>query len=656
MFCPNCGKQISDNSKFCGFCGAVMAPPAAPVAAPTEPAPAVEQPVEAVPAEAVPVAEQPAAAPAEAAPVVEQPVAVPAEVTPVAEQPIAAPMEPVSAAEQQPVEAVPVAEQPVMAPVEAAPVAAPATEPAMAAPMPQSAAPNYQQPAAPMQPQQQMYQQPVYQQPMTAPGYQPPQGNMPPFSPIPPAEKAEKKKKGKAGLIVAIVVLLLALAGGGVFVFLRMNSPAKKIAAAFASNDIDTVVELYEKLNDKELEEAADQAREYARELTEGYLDGTGEQDYKTVSDTLSKLFGSVLHNDSDLAEWIYTVEIVDDSRSAFKLAESYKEAGNYTEALSEYTKVIKEDELNYEQAQQAIEETQNLYREAAIKEAKSYEDSGDYEGARDVYEEALTVLENDAQILSAIDDLEAAVVQQAFAEALEEADRAAGEGRYTDAINILNDALEIQGISGEQQQALADKILEITGEMYADGSILGTWRMQCDFSEAIVSEMGSDFEDLEAPFIVYLMFEFNEDGTFRMYVDEESFRENFNGWLDEVLIYTADIMYDMFEEMGLSKEEADELVQDLYGMTMEEYLRESMESEMNVEELIEEITGSVDVNGVYRVEEDRLYMAEQEINENQYDNFHFEEGKLIIELAEGIEGGELVPGISYPFELIREP
>lgn len=656
MFCPNCGKQISDNSKFCGFCGAVMAPPAAPVAAPTEPAPAVEQPT-AAPMEAVPAMEQPVeAAPAEAVPVAEQPAAAPVEAVPVAEQPAAVPMEPVSAAEQQPVEAVPVAEQPVMAPVEAAPVAAPATEPAMAAPMPQSAAPNYQQPAAPMQPQQQMYQQPVYQQPMAAPGYQPPQGNMPPFSPVPPAEKAEKKKKGKAGLIVAIVVLLLALAGGGVFVFLRMNSPAKKIAAAFASNDIDTVVELYEKLNDKELEEAADQAREYARELTEGYLDGTGEQDYKTVSDTLSKLSGSVLHNDSELAEWIYTVEIVDDSRSAFKLAESYKEAGNYEEALSEYAKVIKEDELNYEQAQQAIEETQNLYREAAIKEAKSYEDSGDYEGARDVYEEALTVLENDAQILSAIDDLETAVVQQALAEALEEADRAADEGRYSDAINILNDALEIQGISGEQQQALTDKILEITDEMYADGSILGTWRMQCDFSDAIVSEMGSEFADFEAPFIVYLMFEFNEDGTFRMYVDEESFRENFNKWLDEVLIYTADIMYDMFEEMGLSKEEADELVQDLYGMTMEEYLRESLESDMNTEELIEEITGSVDLNGVYKVEEDRLYMAEQEINENQYDNFHFEEGKLIIELAEGIEGGELVPGISYPFELIREP
>lgn len=630
MFCPNCGKQISDSSKFCGYCGAVITPPAIPV---------VEQPV-AAPMETVPVAEQPVMAPAETAPVAEQPAEAPMETAPVVEQPVAAPMETVS-----------VAEQPAEAPAEAAAPAeaVPVTEQPVAAPVQQPAVPNYQQPTAPIQPQ------PMYQQPMGMPVQQPPQGNMPPFSPVPPAaEKAEKKKKGKAGLIVAIVVLLLALAGGGVFVFMRMNSPARKIAAAFAENDIDTVVELYDKVGDKEMDEVVSQAREYAEKLTEGYLDGTGEQDYKTVSDTLSKLYGSVLNGDSKLAEWIYTVEVVDDSRSAFKLAESYKEAGNYTEALSEYAKVAKEDELHYSQAQQAIEETQNLYREAAIKEAKSYEESGNYEEARDVYEEALTVLADDAQILNAIDDLEAALVQQAFAEAVEEADRAVDEGRYSDAIDIINDALKIQGISSAQEQALSDKLSEITSGMYADGTILGTWRMRCDLSEAIATELGQDFEDFEAPFIVDMMFEFSEDGAFRMYVDEESFRENFNVWLDEVLLYTASIMYDMFEEMGLSKSEADELVQDLYGMTMEEYLRESMMAEMDVEELIEEIIGSVDINGVYKVEEDRLYMAEWEINENQYDNFHFEEDKLIIELVDGATSDGLLPGIDYPFELIR--
>ena len=636
MFCPNCGKQISDNSKFCGFCGAVMTPPAAPVAeqpvaAPVETAPVVEQPVVAPVAEqsvAMPVVEQPVAAPVEAAPVAEQPVAAPVEAAPVVEQSVAAP----------------VVEQPVAAPVEAVPVM---EQPTMAAPMPQSAAPMQSQP-------QQMYQQPVYQQLMAAPMQQPPQSNVSPFSPVPPVEE-KKKKKGKAGLIVAIVVLLLVLAGGGVFVFMRMNSPAKKIAAAFAANDIDTVVELYEKVGDKEMDEVVSQAREYAEKLTEGYLDGTGEQDYKTVSNTLSKLQGSVLSGDKELAGWISTIESVEDSRSAFKLAESYKEAGNYVEALGEYAKVIKEDELNYAQAQQAIEETRNLYREAAIKEAKSYADSGNYQEARDVYEEALTVLEGDTQILSAIDDLEAAVVQQAFVEALEEADRAVNEGRYSDAIGIINDAMEIQGISGAQQQALTDKLSEITAQMYVDGTILGTWRMECDFSEAITAEMGSEFDDLDAPFIVNIMFGFYEDGTFKMYVDEESFRENFNDWLDELLVYAADIVYDMFGEMGLSKKDADELVQELYGMTMEEYLKESMMSELDVEKMIEETLENAETNGIFRVEEDRLYIGEEEINENQYDLFHFEEDKLIIEQVDGAEGEEFLPGISYPFELIRE-
>lgn len=630
MICPNCGKQVSDNSKFCGFCGAVMTPPAAPVAEQS-----AETPV-AAPVEPTPVAEQP----------IEAPVAMPAaptEPVPVVEQPVAAPvaMPAVSA------EPAPVAEQPM-----AEPVAMPA------APVQQPEASGYQQPVA------QMQQQPMYQQPMTPPAQQPmappmqqpmtppmqPQGNVPPFSPVPPVEK--KKKKGKAGLVAVIIVLILALAGGGVFVFMRMNRPAKKIAAAFAENDIDTVIELYEKVNGKELDEVVTQAHEYAEKLAEGYLDGTGEQDYKTVSDTLDKLSDSVLKGDSELSDWIDTVEIVNDSRSAFKKAEAYKESGSYVEALDEYANVAKEDELNYDAAQQAITETQNLYREAVIKEAKSCEESGDFAGARNAYEEALLVLENDAQILGAIDDLEAAAVEQALLQAVEEAERAADEGRYSDAINIINDALEIQGLSSAQEQALDEKLSEITSTMYADGTILGTWKMECDFSEAVMSsaDLGEDFADFEAPLVINIMFDFNEDGTYRLYVDEDSFRESFNGWVDALLAYTADVMYDMFEDMGLSRSEADEMIEEVYGMTLEEYIKEMAIEEGMVEEMLE----SMDMRGVYRTEDDRLYMGEEEINEYQYDLFHFEENKLIIEMTEEVEDAELFPGISYPFELIR--
>ena len=568
MFCPNCGKQISDNSKFCGFCGAVMTPPAAPVAeqpvaAPVETAPVVEQPVVAPVAEqsvAMPVVEQPVAAPVEAAPVAEQSVAAPVEAAPVVEQPVAAP-----------VEAVPVMEQPVATPV--------TEQPTMAAPMPQSAAPMQSQP-------QQMYQQPVYQQSMAAPMQQPPQSNVSPFSPVPPVEE-KKKKKGKAGLIVAIVVLLLVLAGGGVFVFMRMNSPAKKIAAAFAANDIDTVVELYEKVGDKEMDEVVSQAREYAEKLTEGYLDGTGEQDYKTVSNTLSKLQGSVLSGDRELAGWISTIESVEDSRSAFKQAESYKEAGSYVEALGEYAKVIKEDELNYAQAQQAIEETKNLYREAVIQEAKVYEESGNYTEAYEVYEEALTVLEGDEQILSAISE--------------------------------------------------SKKVL------------YGTWSMDVDISEVLNQEMGDEFAGFDGKLVVTLKFDFNEDGTFKMYADSDALKESFAGWMDSFVAFSVNIMYEEFEEMGLSKEEADELVQSAYSCTMEEYIRLVMESSLDIDAMV----AQMETKGIWETKGDKLYMSDgSEIDVNRFDIFEVSGDTLTLSLPEGATDDSNIPGLSYPYSL----
>ena len=40
MFCPACGKEISDSAKFCPGCGSAMAPAPAPAPAPVAPAPA----------------------------------------------------------------------------------------------------------------------------------------------------------------------------------------------------------------------------------------------------------------------------------------------------------------------------------------------------------------------------------------------------------------------------------------------------------------------------------------------------------------------------------------------------------------------------------------------------------------------------------------
>ena len=91
MHCPNCGKELVNNQKFCGGCGTDVsalwqqaAPaPAAPAPVEAAPAPAAPAPAAPAPVEAAPVAPAPAPAPAPAsAPVSAAPASAPAPAAP----------------------------------------------------------------------------------------------------------------------------------------------------------------------------------------------------------------------------------------------------------------------------------------------------------------------------------------------------------------------------------------------------------------------------------------------------------------------------------------------------------------------------------------------------------------------------------------------
>ncbi|MGN1147813.1 MAG: hypothetical protein ACI4TB_05285, partial [Lachnospiraceae bacterium] len=475
----------------------------------------------------------------------------------------------------------------------------------------------------------------------------PPQGMGMTGVPQPAAPKAEKKKKGKAGLIVVLILLLLIIIACGVLVFIWMNRPINKIEKAFAAGDMDTVAVLYDELkSEKDIATATELAYDYADQLKEDFL--SGEKDYKTVSRELDVLYDSILEDDPEVYETINLVSEINDSRTAFDNAEAYKEEGSYIAAMEEYAKVIEEDTANYELAQTGIEEAKSLFREDALSEAKSYSDNGDYETAIYVLEDALLVLTDDTELQDEIDSLEKAIYTDVVTKAYEVAGQAVAEGRYADALAAINAALEQYPDSAELQ----DYLEVITAEMYASSPLVGTWSLSYDFGPMLAEEMGEDFADFESSLPVTILLDFNEDGTCRMYIDEVAFVESFNSWEDDFIDYSMDIMYGIFKDSGYTKKEADALVKSMYGFTMEEYMRTMIEEELDMDAML----GMMESNGVYKIDGDKICMAdtEAELTESSYDTFSVFEDTLTIGTVEDGAGDDILPGLDYPLVFTR--
>ena len=605
MICVNCGKEISDNSKFCGFCGTPVAEavpaPAQPVA---EPVPVPAQPVP----EAVPAAE-PVPAPAPAQPV---PEAVPAA------EPMPAPVpEPVPAPAQPAAEPVPTPVQPAQ-PIGFAPGQG------AVSPVPMQGQPAQPTGFAPGQ-------MPVPPMPMQ--GVQP-AGAIPPA--VPPANGG--KKKGKAGLIVLIVLLVLLLAGGGALAYIFLNnSPIKKINKALESGDIETVVELYGDLSDDgDKDEVSDKLLEYAEEIRDKYFNE--EMDYTEAIDILNLLAGASLETDAEIETIRDYVNRIYASRESYEAAEAYRASGDYAMALEKYGEVISEDSRYYENAQSAAREVRNELINAAIEEANAFMNSGDYASAEYVLNEALLAFpEGSSELASALDAVRESMEDSIVNDVIADANTAVTDGRVSEAREMLEDMLEIYPDNTQLQNALASLP---TG----DGTLVGTWILEYDMQDLIVQEMGSDFDDFNSTLMLPLMFEFSEDGTFRMYLGED-FKENYDKWEKDLIDYMVVYLEQMF---GIDKDDLEILL----GISLEEYLADEMEEvEDELDELIEEMEETL----LYEVQDNHIYLSDEygNMNYDTYEMFEIVDDNLIL-YGENGNGEEILPGLSYPLTFTR--
>ena len=123
--------------------------------------------------------------------------------------------------------------------------------------------------------------------------------------------------------------------------------------------------------------------------------------------------------------------------------------------------------------------------------------------------------------------------------------------------------------------------------------------------------------ENMEQPLVMQYIMDFGKDGSMGMYVqipDEAAF-------LDLILDISVESAYLELEAEGFTREEGDALFLEAYGMGVEDYLRMAME-EFSINDLLADIIGSVDVSGVYYVEDGILYTGitwEGKMDEDKY-------------------------------------
>ena len=659
MFCRKCGKEINNTSRFCPFCGTPVVMPAAPapVADPEPAAPAsatVEAPaaaeaaapvMEAPAAEAVPAVETPAEAapeapaaetPAEAAP--EAPAAeTPAEAAPeapAAEANTAAPAPeavPTMAAPATPVQPAPA--QPTMnqAPVQPAPV-----QPMM------NQAPVQPTPAQPMMNQAPV--QPASAQPMGGQPYPQPGAPVPPaYSPI-PADKPEKKKKGKAGVVIAIILIVLLLAGGAAAAyFFIFASPAKKISKAIEAGNMETVTELYEKVNsEKDKDQIKSELLTYVQTLEDNYL--AEEITYEDAIRTMEDL-RDVVFTDGEIEDIMHMVSKIHDSRENFAKAEKLAATGtwkDYYDAIGCYEKVVSDDTLYYDKAQDAIANCKTECISAAEAEADGYIADGDYDAAVSFLEDAYYDTGYN-ELYDKMDQVKADMKDALLEKAIENAKAEVAAGNYTEARNIINNAKEDYGYDSRFDDILAG--------IPVDTSLVGKWKLEYDMNDIIAETVGEDMDNFDSEFYVTFIFEFTEDGICRLSLDEDSFVKSFDSWKDDLLDYLIDMALEEYISDGsMTKKEFEKAFKSTYGMTLKEYFSEMLDEELDVSELLDE----TETEMKYYVEGDKLYLVDDTDTEDYYENFYIEGDTLVLGGDGSLSEAEILPGLSYPLQLTK--
>lgn len=252
----------------------------------------------------------------------------------------------------------------------------------------------------------------------------------------PKKEKKPKKKisKGKLILIISVVVILAAALTVGAFFLKEQLDPANKMMDALEDGDLKAAASYYNDVDDvsdliiKSITECLDKI----------YIDfKNGDIGYEVALSKLDIVAGmNISETTEHLAKITKQIEALNGSRTAYELAQSYEDNGDYPEAIESYKDVIKDDN-NYGAAMEALDAVSEKYRNKILGEAEAEAAQKDYKTAIKKIDEGLSVLKDDVSLTK-----QRTLYMTTYIDsAVEDIDKLIADGKYDEANALITEA-----------------------------------------------------------------------------------------------------------------------------------------------------------------------------------------------------------------------
>ena len=212
-------------------------------------------------------------------------------------------------------------------------------------------------------------------------------------------EKPKKKRSFKWLFIVLPILIAIGATIGGIFWW--YNAPMQKLTRALDAYDYSAAAQVLPTLSKDELASVSDQMQEYAQTVIDRYNKSEANYDSSyELLDRLQKLFPNI-----GLDDQLDGIQSLKDSKEAYKNGKSLQAQGEDGRAITEYQKVIHAD-VNHDDAQ--IATYKNQYKQKILDAAAKQAGESRYYDAVETLQNADDILSDDSDIAAKIEEYRA--------------------------------------------------------------------------------------------------------------------------------------------------------------------------------------------------------------------------------------------------------